>query len=860
MDDYQEMERFGLDKDFEGGQFIGGEFFYKKRKEKSVQSKDDVLYGVFASGSSDSDDDVDDPFSGKKKKRRKGGVIKKADYSKPVNFISTGIENPEGEEQEDGEDGFKPGLGLGAGPNVGAGLGSNNRIDKNSDGRRLDDEVEEDGEKSFLPSAFGKKIKEGAEKRRERSKLEKISGGNKSQSGGAKKGSDVLGGNVGGFEKHTKGIGMKLLEKMGYKGGGLGKNEQGIVAPIEAKLRPKNMGMGFNDYQESKNLPSAVDVPPPPELEEKQVSLKKEDKLWKKQAKSHVKKKENVITADELLAMKAEAQGPELLLQKVVDMRGPQVRVLTNLENLNAEEKARENDIPMPELQHNIRLIVDLAELQIQKTDKDLRNERETVVALQKEKEGLQEEAVRQKKQIDSMEDVLHVLDSIEEEHTSGRLTLESLAKYFGDLQSRYPAEYKLGNLSCIACSFALPLLIRVFQGWDPLQNPYHGRDVIALWKDLLQGDDEYHDIFEDESSPYSQLVAEVVFPAVRIAGINTWQARDPETMLRFLDSWEKLLPRSVLQSLLDMVVMPKLSEAVTTWEPCKERIPIHVWVHPWLPLLGQKLEPLYQPICSKLGTVLHQWHPSDMSAYTILSPWQTVFSAASWEQLIVRYILPKLIDVMREFQINPANQKLDQFKWVMTWASAVPIQHMVNLLEMHFFSKWQQVLYHWLCTSPNFDEVTQWYIGWKAQFPDELLSNERVRRQLNQGLDMMNRAAEGLALVQPGVMENISYLRAQEQRQYEAQSKASQQTANAESLRKNLKEIIEAYAQQHGLHFKPKPGRFYNHYQIYSFGSVSIILDSLKEQIFAQAQEDWSLVSLEQLLQMQNNSSSRRR
>ncbi|OMO61308.1 hypothetical protein COLO4_33467 [Corchorus olitorius] len=747
MDEYQEMERFGMENDYEDGQWINGEYYYKKRKEKRTQTKDDVLYGVFAAYSDSEDDD----YSSSRKRRKEFG--KKADLTKPVNFVST------------------------------------------------------------------------------------VRGGN---------------GDVGVFEKHTKGIGLKLLEKMGYKGGGLGKNEQGIVAPIEAKMRPKGMGMGFNDFKEAKQ-------PGLQQLEEKksvsqQPIGKAKERLWSKNAKG--RKKETYVTVQELLAKKEE-EGVEVV-QKVIDMRGPQVRVLTNLENLDAEEKARENDVPMPELQHNLKLIVDLAELDIQKIDRDLRNEKESALSLQKEKEKLEIEATRQKRQLDNMEHIVTALDRIEEDNSSGKLTLESLAKSFRDLQRNYADEYKLCNLSCIACSFALPLFIRMFQGWDPLQNPSYGMEVISTWREVLQREDSY-DIWEDISTPYAQLVSEVVLPAVRISGINTWEPRNPEPMLGFLESWEKLLPSSIVHTILDTVVMPKLSRAVDSWNPRKETVPIHVWVHPWLPMLGQKLEGLYQTIRMKLSNVLDAWHPSDPSAYAILSPWRTVFDAVSWEQLMRQYIVPKLQSALQEFQINPADQKLDQFHWVMAWSSAIPIHLMVDLMEKFFFVKWLQVLYFWLCSKPDFDQIKDWYMGWKGLLPQELLANESIRNQLNRGLEMMVQAADNVPIEQPGLRENVTYLKVSEQRQFEAHQRAAAHAAAADP-EMSVKEAVEAYALQHELLFKPKPGRMHNGQQIYGFGNISVIVDSLNQKVYAQREDGWSLVSLDDLLKMHYNSLARRR
>ena len=75
---------------------------------------------------------------------------------------------------------------------------------------------------------------------------------------------------------------------------------------------------------------------------------------------------------------------------------------------------------------------------------------------------------------------------------------------------------------------------------------------------------------------------------------------------------------------------MAKLPTTIDTWDPPRETVPIHAWLHPWIPLLGQCIEPLYPTIPYMLGNTHHAWHASDASAYAILSPSKIVFDPAS--------------------------------------------------------------------------------------------------------------------------------------------------------------------------------------------------------------------------------------
>lgn len=138
----------------------------------------------------------------------------------------------------------------------------------------------------------------------------------------------------------------------------------------------------------------------------------------------------------------------------------------------------------------------------------------------------------------------------------------------------------------------------------------------------------------------------------------------------------------------------------------------------------------------------------------------------------------------------------------------------------------------------------------------------------------MMNQAVQGMEVAPPGLKENMSYLKVREQRQFESQKRAAAQAQQratpgldngiqAEKFSSgpemSLKEVIEIYAQQSGLLFKPKPGRTHDGHQIYGFGNISIMIDSLNQKVFAQIDDRWTLVSLEKLLELHNHSRVKR-
>ena len=751
--------------------------------------------------------------------------------------------------------------------------------------------MEEDSPAGGLPTAFGQRVRDAAERRRQEADAK--ARGDGGAAAGRKGGSKVQEANASGaaFEAHTRGIGSKLLEKMGYKAGqGLGRHGTGIAEALQTKLRPKNMGMGFNDYQEQvkakheKDEEEALrhgaapgDAGPPAAAAAAAVPKGE----WKRGGRATERRQKRVYkTAEELLRERSAADTERLAAAPqaaapvtVIDMRGARAVVVTNLERLSQAPAAGADAAaahlidatPMPELQHNLRLVVDLTEAEIQSADRRLRQARDTKSILLREVVRLESEAKAHAARVAASQAVLEAVTqaaAFAEEHPGAEAS-QAVAARFRSVQGEHPEEWALYGLANVALAHALPRLGAVFSGWRPLEAPSHGVAALVAWRAVLErpgvGDSIFTSVAQSDD-PYARLFADTAMPCVRSALTNEW---DPvagcDSALSLFDAFASAMPPGARESLLHACVLPKLQTAVDAWDPVTAVQPIHGWLFPWLPHLGDALAVLYGPIRHKLATALGAWHPSDGSALAVLAPWRTVFPPAHWDALLQRCITPKLTWALSQLVINPADQQLGPLTWVLAWAGVVPARLLATLLDAHFFPPWHAVLRAWLGSpEPSFDDITAWYTGWKALFPEEVLAQERVRIGFTAALDLMNMAISGQ--LEPGI--GGKQPAAAPPAAAPPSSPPEAPYVDDQRLGYSLRDLVERFAEECDVPFVPKPGRSHAGMQVYAFGKLSVVVDTAREALLVQQgdgdRRTWKPASIEQLLELHNAAGGR--
>ncbi|ORX95891.1 TFP11-domain-containing protein [Basidiobolus meristosporus CBS 931.73] len=549
----------------------------------------------------------------------------------------------------------------------------------------------------------------------------------------------------------TYGFGFAMLQKLGYKTGeGLGVKKDGIVEPIETKLRPGRIGIAYKGFTEKTHQAK--------KQEKRHKSTEDDDETPTSGAERRAKGARGVKRESRPPRTKTKYKSVEEIMnkvdaaysgatQKIIDMRGPEVRELASASELKPGSV---------EIKDDIRLIIDLSRGELDHLAREKRIEEHRLKSFQMERKRFQSIVDEDNKLIARLNEITAIAKECEKHvkaaMVDSSLSLEIFDDAFTRLENEYKAElntYPIDSLCVAVCS---PMLKRTFANWYPLEEPTYQLSFLRKWKNLFKasnpsdsnGYDSDSDMYitKDEMKPYESMLYHLWLPRVRSTVVNDWNPREFDAMVTLLENWTPpVLPQFIYDNVIDQLILPKLKREIEQWDPRKDTEMIHHWLHPWLPLLGDRLEALYTAIRHKFIIILREWHPSEAGAHALLKPWMYVFNDTDFRALLSKAILPKLKQTLRtEFVVNPRQQDLKPLQWVLSWKDLVAPEKLVHLLEKEFFPKWLHVLKAWLASNPNFDEVTQWYLFWKNLLVNELKEESLLMGQFRIALDLMNQ------------------------------------------------------------------------------------------------------------------------
>lgn len=689
-------------------------------------------------------------------------------------------------------------------------------------------------------------------------------------------GSSLLGSGLGDWEKYTSGIGSKLLKKMGFEEGkGLGKNLQGISTPVEANKRKGKGAIGF--YGSERSERSLKDFPVHDSDEEEKEKFKELLQQWKKtgskkKIKYIYKSAEEVIQEGRTKKLKP-TDDSHITKTKVIDMTGPETRVLSSYhaiagqknfvdDEYEEDKKKKYEHFDLPELLHNLQILLEKCEDDIIRNARTVEREGDRVVHLTHEREKYETLVEREKKELDSLDQALALVESLETRHKEQTLTLSEATNIFSELKSDYQKIYNTFEIPYLAPTYITPLLKELLRTWNPLAQPAAHKEVFATWQKLVEvGDSQQQQQQQPDGSvpldPYHHLVWETWASAVRSTIMGPWEPRDCSPLLAVLEAWNiPLVPMWIQAHLLQHVILPRITRAVQNWNPLQDTVPIHTWLHPWLPLLVDNLQSVYPVIRQKLSAALVHWHPNDRSAKMVLQPWKRVFSDISMTTLLQTNIQPKLESALLEMAITPHNQNLDPWHWFLDWDDLLAPQISLDIMERCFFPQWYQALGAWLSTNPPHQEVIAWYKGWRDLIPKSLSNHLQVRQKFQQALEVCSRALS----YQLGASDQFNLLLAGLDKLNEPppppplgsppQQRSKDWADIISSARRetlSMREVVERRCQERGIVFVPLPDRKHEARPVYRCGKLNVSFN--KNIIYVQTERGWMPKSLTTLL-----------
>lgn len=283
---------------------------------------------------------------------------------------------------------------------------------------------------------------------------------------------------------------------------------------------------------------------------------------------------------------------------------------VTSIDQISSAEvtHAVEDEGPaaLPELQHNLRLLVELTESDIHKLTREIEHTKNTAVHLSKERDRAAKVLQREGEDIAATEDVCEMIEKCEiqlnerkKSHASVDERLSLVEKVFEHLLAKYPKHVQQLQLTKLAAAWGWPLFKALMHTWQPLDAPNElVYKHLATWKMLFHSG--------GDTDVFMRLLHEIVLDRVRLIVSSQWRVRQYEPTVRLFESLKQVVPPRLYQDVLGQLVVPVLKRAVEAWNPRVDPVPLQNWIHPWLGVIKQyTLEPVHQVCVDPLESIV---------------------------------------------------------------------------------------------------------------------------------------------------------------------------------------------------------------------------------------------------------------
>ena len=491
------------------------------------------------------------------------------------------------------------------------------------------------------------------------------------------------------------------------------------------------------------------------------------------------------------------AGAPEAMT--VVDMRGPHARVHSSL--TSALASAPDELAPtaaeaagglLPELKHNVRMCVDLAEIEIDRKHRAQRTEREALATLSERRDA---QAATARQAAARLHEVSALREAVE---GVARASRESVAQLRAALTARVGAADGGGSAS--ASSSLLPEaslapLIEAADSWravreaHPEGSPRGGSPTWRCrWSPMRCGSPSArggrfrrHRTARSSWRDGSRRWAAVGRVACQAAGQPaTRPAAQQAAHTRRSSTWRSCLPsaapsptsgrpgrgrgdptplrlaaaapRRPMAALFSAQILPRLASELSSWQPRADTTPPHHWLHPWLPLLPPPgLSDLFPQLRHKLAALIAHTPLVGGTLLGAIAPWRRVLDDASWRALLHRHLLPRLAKALSTDVAIPRSggalpiDTLGLLDAVAAWGDvALSAEQLAVLIGQRLVARLVGVLNEWLADGADYAEVEAWYGAWRAALAERVpaaVAHAEVRAHFYAALRVINAA-----------------------------------------------------------------------------------------------------------------------